>query len=239
MNTFTETIQSRKRLLENHLGDFMGRLAKRCAKGWGDRRELDQVLHDAYDNCDDAPACRLLYIVDVDGVQLSSNVFADGKFDEGRVGQDLSERPYISKVVPSSGFFLSDVYISQTNRRSLITAVQLVRDGSEAKGFVCADFELSMLPEIDQPSEDRRIWMQVKGDPSIRDTLFMQSRATSPMDERIDDVLATIDELIVERGIFHAKLHFSSSRATLWIHIGIVSMCWMRSLTLPYAWPIH
>lgn len=218
MNTFTETIQSRKRLLEEHLGDFMGRLAERCAKGWGDRRELDQVLHDAYDNCEDAPACRLLYIVDVDGVQLSSNVFADGKFDESRVGQDLSERPYISKVVPSSGFFLSDVYISQTNRRSLITAVQLVRDEGGAKGFVCADFELGLLPEIDQPSEDRRIWMQVKGDPSIRDTLFMQSRAVSPMDERIDDVLSTIDELIVERGIFHAKLHFSSSRATLWIY---------------------
>ncbi|HIJ35492.1 MAG TPA: hypothetical protein HPP65_13935, partial [Gammaproteobacteria bacterium] len=66
-------------------------------------------------------------------------------------------------------------------------------------------------------TEDRRVWMQVKGDPSIRDTLFMQSRAISPMDERIDDVLSTVDELMVERGIFHAKLHFSSSRATLWL----------------------
>ncbi len=218
MNTFTETIQSRKQVLEEHLGSFMGRLAERCADGWGDQERLDHLLLDALDNCDDIPACRLLYIVDINGLQLSSNVFSTGKLDSSTVGQDLSERPYIATVVPSSGFHLSDVYISQKNRRSLITAVQLIRSADGAKGFVCADFELGMLPEIDRPSEDRRIWMQVKGDPSIRETLFMQSRATSPMDERIDDVLSTIDELIVERGIFHAKLHFASSRATLWIY---------------------
>jgi len=37
------------------------------------------------------------------------------------------------------------------------------------------------------------------------------------MDEHIDDVIAIVEELICERGVFHAKLHFSSSRATLWL----------------------
>ena len=36
------------------------------------------------------------------------------------------------------------------------------------------------------------------------------------MDEQIDEVLDVIGSLITEQGIFHAKLHFSSSRATLW-----------------------
>jgi len=204
-------------LLEEHLGGFMGALAEHCASGWGDQQHLDQVLLTALDDYGEISASRLLYIVDINGLQLSSNVFSTGKLDESRVGQDLSGRPYISSVVPSSGFFLSDVYISQRNRRSLVTAVQLIRTGTEAKGFVCVDFELGSLPEMERATEDRRVWMQVKGDPSIRDTLFMQSRAISPMDERIDDVLSTVDELMVERGIFHAKLHFSSSRATLWL----------------------
>ncbi|MBT3197653.1 MAG: hypothetical protein HN344_08000, partial [Gammaproteobacteria bacterium] len=161
MNTFTETIESRKRLLEEHLGGFMGRLAEHCARGWGIRERLDQALLQSLQENDHIAASRLLYIVDINGVQLSSNIFSTGEVDESRVGQDLSARPYISTVLPSDGFFLSDVYISQRNRRSLVTAVQLIRIGEVVKGFVCVDFELGMLPEVGQPTEDRRIWMQV------------------------------------------------------------------------------
>ncbi len=226
MNTFDKTILARKKLLQEHLGGFMGQLADNCAQGWENHndsdaltQQLDTILLQQLDSCGEITACRLLYVIDVSGVQLSSNIFSEERrVDSERIGQDLSERPYIAKVVPADGFFLSDVYISQTTRRSLITAVQLIRVENEAVGFVCADFELGKLPEVDQPSEDRRYWMQVKGDPSIRSTLFMQSRAVSPMDERIEDVLATVDELMVERGVFHAKLHFASSRATIWLY---------------------
>jgi hypothetical protein len=37
------------------------------------------------------------------------------------------------------------------------------------------------------------------------------------MDEHMDEVLALLGELITVHGVFHAKLHFSSSRATLWV----------------------
>jgi len=37
------------------------------------------------------------------------------------------------------------------------------------------------------------------------------------MDQNMDDVFAIVEELMRDRGIFHAKLHFSSSRATLWL----------------------
>ena len=36
------------------------------------------------------------------------------------------------------------------------------------------------------------------------------------MDQDIDNVMSVIETLVCEQGIFHAKLHFSSSRATLW-----------------------
>ena len=36
------------------------------------------------------------------------------------------------------------------------------------------------------------------------------------MDDHLDEVLDVVEFLITELGIFHAKLHFSSSRATLW-----------------------
>ena len=36
------------------------------------------------------------------------------------------------------------------------------------------------------------------------------------MDAKIDEVLSVMKELILAHGVFHAKFHFSSSRATLW-----------------------
>lgn len=36
------------------------------------------------------------------------------------------------------------------------------------------------------------------------------------MDEQIETVLAVLEELITVNGVFHNKLHFSSSRATIW-----------------------
>ena len=59
-------------------------------------------------------------------------------------------------------------------------------------------------------------WLQLKGDPAIRQGLFSQCRIESDMDRNIDRVLDAVDQLMRGHGIFHAKLHFSSSRATLW-----------------------
>lgn len=60
-------------------------------------------------------------------------------------------------------------------------------------------------------------WLQLKGDPAIRQCLFSQRRVESDMDKNIDRVLANVEQFMCERGVFHAKLHFSSSRATLWL----------------------
>jgi hypothetical protein len=46
--------------------------------------------------------------------------------------------------------------------------------------------------------------------------VFEQHRIQSRMDESIAEILPTLEELVIESGVFHLKIHFSSSRATIW-----------------------
>lgn len=59
-------------------------------------------------------------------------------------------------------------------------------------------------------------WLQIKGDPSVRNFLFQQTRVQSLFDERIDEVHAIVKRLIGEKGAFHVKVHYSSGQLTTW-----------------------
>lgn len=61
-------------------------------------------------------------------------------------------------------------------------------------------------------------WLQIKGDPSIRNFLFQQCRVESLLDQRMDELLARVHELLTMRGVFHAKIHFSSNQLTCWLY---------------------
>lgn len=214
MTWLQETINTQRALLTGRLELPMAELARQCAASWRERERLDAILAEALSNM---PVCQLIYTIDTNGIQVSSNVGRQ-KIDHSKHGQNLADRPYLSHVVPNGGFLLSDVYLSPPERRSCITAVQTVANGSSMLGFVAADFYLRDLPQLERrTTSDLSAWRQIKGDPAIRSTLFQQQRARSAMDERIDDVIAILNELICERGVFHGKLHFSSSRATLWL----------------------
>jgi len=209
-----ETIEAQRALLTARLESPMTALARRCAASWHEHDRLDEILMDALAHM---PVCQLLYATDTNGRQVSSNVGRHA-IDRGKYGQNLAQRPYLSSAVPYKGFLLSEVYFGTNDRRSCITAVQAVAQGSAMLGFVAADFYLRDLPQLERrAASGQNAWRQMKGDPVIRDALFQQQRARSAMDERIDDVIAIMSELIGERGVFHAKLHFSSSRATLWL----------------------
>jgi len=60
-------------------------------------------------------------------------------------------------------------------------------------------------------------WLQIRGDPSIREFLFLQERKLNEFDQHLDEVLARIADLICDYGVFHAKIHFSSGQVTLWL----------------------
>ena len=102
-------------------------------------------------------------------------------------------------------------------KRPSITSVKTIRDkNGEVSGYLGADFDLRELPHTAGEIDDEKIWKQIKGDPAIRSGLFSQQRVKSAMDAKIDEVLSVMKELILAHGVFHAKFHFSSSRATLW-----------------------
>ena len=214
MTWLNETIKAQRAMLAARLESPMSGLAVQCVKSWCDRDRLDEVLRAALA---DMPVCQLIYAIDTNGRQVSSSVGRHA-IDRDNYGQNLAQRPYLSNAIPYKGFLLSDVYLCPPDRRSCITAVQAVADGSSMFGFVAADFYLRDLPQLERrATPEQSAWRQIKGDPAIHSTLFQQRRARSAMDERVDDVIAILNELISERGVFHAKLHFSSSRATLWL----------------------
>jgi hypothetical protein len=59
-------------------------------------------------------------------------------------------------------------------------------------------------------------WLQVKGDPSVRDFLFQQTRVESLFDENLDHIHAIVHGLLTRKGAFHVKIHYSSSQLTCW-----------------------
>ncbi len=59
-------------------------------------------------------------------------------------------------------------------------------------------------------------WLQIKGDPSIRAHLFNQTRAESLFDASIDRLHAIARALLTRKGVFHLKIHYSSSQITCW-----------------------
>ena len=216
MDWLEKSINKQRSFIEGLLLDPMSLLAAICAENWHDRQALDQQLKKYLAKKTDH-RCRLLYAIDMNGMQHSSNI-SDAVVDDSIIGQDLSHRPYLASfdVGDKSQMLLSDVYIDKHTRKPCITALYGVRLNHETIGYVAADFGLNDLPLKNVNEIQAHQWRQIKGDPSIRGTLFQQTRTRSEMDEHIDEVLDVVESLMTDQGIFHAKLHFSSSRATLW-----------------------
>lgn len=212
-NSLQKSIERQRELLTRMLSDPLKRAAVSCAKVWPDRAQLDQTLIEILQTM---PYCKFLYALDLDAIQISDNISHEGMI-ESDFGRDRSQRPYMNEVVPSSDFLLSGTYISLRAKRPSLTAIQIVRnENMHALGFIGADFDLRALPLTRKLYEEPREWTQIKGDPSIRGNVFAQSRIDSKMDRHIDVVLGVLEELIIDHGVFHAKVHFSSNRAVIW-----------------------
>jgi hypothetical protein len=211
--TLKEAIHKQRVQLAEMLSAPLARLAGECAAVWGQREELDIVLTDHFR---EVPHCLFLYVLDCNGIQLSDNVSIGGLLPE-HFGRDRSQRPYMREVVPSWGFLLSDAYLSRRSNRPSLTALQLVHRDGETLGYLAADFDLRDLPVTAELYEECCDWLQIKGDPAIRGTVFQQRRVESLMDRNMDPACAILEELLTERGMFQGVIHFSSSRVTIWL----------------------
>ena len=213
-NTLADSIARQRKALKDLLRDTLASAATACSEAWGDRQRLNAALTQTLQNL---PSGKYLYALDTNAVQVSDTISQDGPV-ETDFGRDRASRPYMNERVPSAGFLLSQAYISLRTKRPSLTAIQVVRDtGGRVLGFVGADFDLRDLPITRELYAEPTYWRQIKGDPSIRGNVFRQTRTHSQMDTHIDTVLSVVEELMTEHGIFHGKLHFSSSRATIWL----------------------
>ncbi len=212
--TLQESVRHQREELMHLLEAPLAELAEKCSRVWLDRERLDDTLGTGLQAL---PYGKWLYAVDSSCIQISSNIGRRGLLASS-YGRDRSSRPYMEKLPAPGTATLSDAYISLLGRRPSLTAVRTVQDASGALlGYIGTDFDLRDLPLTHKLYDEPVYWRQLKGDPSIRDTVFHQSRAESEMDKEIDVVLGVLEELMVYHGVYHVILHFSSNRAVIWV----------------------
>lgn len=219
-----DAIGRQRQILKGWLASSVDGLADACRDAWPERARLEAILTQGLR---ELPYCKYLYVLDAAACQITANIARSGPLPE-QCGRDRSDRPYMAEALAGADFSLSDAYLSRNRHRPSLTAIQRIKDAQGGLlGYLGADFDLRELPATQALYSQAPSWVQLKGDPAIRAGLFHQARIDSPMDKRIDAVLDLLHELMTVHGVFHAKLHFSSSRATLW------------SMSDPYRFRMH
>ena len=209
------SVNAHRAMLKDMLGTELVRFTDTVLPVLDERDRLDGQLSEIFQQLD---YCKYIYALDKNAVQLSSTINRYGA-DEHAVNRDRSQRPYIlpALINPSTEFHLSEAYISRNKKRPTITAIQSIYDSSgERRGFLGVDFDLRDLPHSEVLYEEPSQWRQIKGDPAIRSGLFQQQRVDSLLDQQIDHVMSVHEALMIDQGVHHVLIHFSSSRSTIW-----------------------
>lgn len=147
--TPTDTFAQESEVLDARFEAPLRAIARRAVRVWFNRERLDRLLADILDVFGD---CELVYAIDRNGRQVSSNVQRDS-VDEAVYGQDLSRRPItvslssLGKGV-ERGAFLCDAYISQVTQRPCVTVMYRITSGPSLLGHIAADFEATNLVEV-------------------------------------------------------------------------------------------
>lgn len=209
-----QSIARQRDALSVFLSDPLGKLASKCAEVWEDINELEDSLRIGLANL---PYCSNIFAITFEGIQKTAQVSAEGS-DRKSLGVDRSQQPFMKLTLPVADFTLSESFICELNKRPSVMAMQVVKIDGKLAGFVCAHFDLRKLPLTAPLYEETDDWIQMKGDPSIRSGLFAQQRTESILDQYIDSIISVIEELMIERGVFHCEIYFSSSRAIIWNH---------------------
>lgn len=214
MTTLQQTILEKKAALAEKVSIPLAELAVHVAAAWPDADAIDRKLQEGLPAL---PNCHLLYAWDVNGIELSSMVRTSGPDPSWR-GRDLSDRPYLKNHLPFKGVMLSSVYLSKYTYEYCLTALQAVSRDGQLVGFIAADFAVNDLLRDARLTVPQKVnWQQFRGDPSVRGTVFMQTRAHSIFDEHVNEAIEGIAMLMREYGVFHSKIHFSSGRCSFWL----------------------
>ena len=209
-----QVISAKKTALAEAIELPLKEIATALSSVWPNIEQEDELLLKQQKT---VPHCDLLYTLDVNGRQISSNINLHGA-DPSMRGQDLSQRSFFNASLPYRGMTLSKVYLSDRSLQSCITAIHAISQDDKLLGFLAADFNISDLPAGQLTTRPNNKWQQFRGDPAVRNTLFMQERVPSLMDKHLNEVNILLDNLIGQHGVFHCKLHYSSGRCSLWLY---------------------
>lgn len=213
-NSLEQSINAQRSLLNKMLETELRRHAHGLSGCMEQPDKLDQCLRKVFLALD---YCKYVFVLDANAIQISSTINRYGA-DTESLGRDRSERPYMQhRHEPNKDFNLSEAYISRNKKRPSITAIQTIRQEDGAiRGYLGVDYDLRDLPVSNVIYEESSQWRQIKGDPAIRQGLFLQQRAESPMDQNIDNILSVHEALMLDQGVHHFQIHFSSSRSIIW-----------------------
>jgi len=214
MSSLKQVISAKKTALARAIESPLSHLSQDIAPYWSDADKLDLALT-AQKNT--VPYCHLLYALDVNGKQVSSNINNES-IDSGLREQDLSNRPFFNTALPYKGMLLSRAYVSDHSLHSCITAMHAVTQDETLLGFLAADFDINVLPLDGIALNPSNQWQQFRGDPAVRSVLFAQERVPSLMDQQLNVVNILLDNLMTTHGVFHCKLHYYSGRCSLWLY---------------------
>jgi len=212
--TLTQEISEKKRQLCSQVGNSISAIANNCVEKMDDEAKLDLYLKEEMSKLHH---CSLLYVTDCNYNQISSNVTKE-EISPGYRGQNLSERPYLQSAVPLKGMILSEIYRDERSAKTCMTLLHAIHLNDGLKGFLFADFNLNDIPLDESIREELSHIQQFKGDPAIRGGVFHQQRNESLLDLNIDRVNFLVKNLYLNYGVFHIKLHYSSSRLSLWLY---------------------
>ena len=210
----SDLIVEQKNFLTDQLGEGLMQLSQACDNCLDNEASLDQLNQLLFSYMQNHTYANLVYVIDRYGVQLSANITRSEMLVDF-AGQNLSDRPFFNAIDDDHPIYISDAYVSSATLKPCISVVHTICHNDEIIAMLVFDLDLEKLP---LPKQDFNLedWRQIKGDPEIRSNLFNQSRIESEMDKSIEEGHEIAVELLIELGVFHLKLHYASSRATVW-----------------------
>ena len=177
-HTLQKSIEQQRARLIDLLGKALKQYAIIVQPLLQDRSLLDEQLRLIFKQIDH---CKYLYVLDTQGVQLSSTVNRYG-LELADYQRDRSTRPYLQHIADDRiDFNLSAAYISRNKKRPSLTAIQTIRDQQGQRlGFLGVDYDLRELPHSEMIYEEPSKWRQIKGDQGVHhfQIHFSASRST-------------------------------------------------------------
>lgn len=211
---FIHTIAHQQGLFCSWVSTPLQAIAEQCATEWFEKGESSEELTATLqESMRQIPQYALCYLLSPQGVMLTPTISHTG-CEQADLGKDVSLRPYFLEWNGDREFFLSHPYTSTKTNLPCMTALQAVRVEGEIVAIIAIDFDGGgKVQSFNRfvPKEHT----QVKGDPSIRQQLFAQTRTITLMEEQIDEANRHAAWMLLHHGAFYVQLHYSRSTATV------------------------